>query len=103
MYDRPIRGIYSKKDIKKGDYIVEIPSKFIIHYSDIKDNVLEKKLNNRNSDIAKYLFLQQNKKKSFYKPYFESMPENIDEYMFFYNKLRMDQLKHTSLFLQKYV
>ena len=56
MYDRPMRGIYSKKDIKKGDYIVEIPSKFIIHYSDIKDSVLEEKLNNRNSDIARYLF-----------------------------------------------
>jgi hypothetical protein len=98
MYDRPMRGIYSKKDIKKGDYIVEIPSKFIIHYSDIKDNVLEEKLNNRNSDIARYLFLQENKKKSFYKPYFESMPENIDEYMFFYDKSRMEQLKHTSMF-----
>ena len=30
MYKRHIRGIYSTHDIKNGDYILVIPSKYII-------------------------------------------------------------------------
>jgi histone-lysine N-methyltransferase SETD3 len=98
MYKRHIRGIYSTHDIKNGDYILVIPSKYIIQYSDIKDDYLENKLKNTNSDIAKYLLLESINPKSFYKPYLDSMPSDINEYPFFYKKSELNQLKKTSLF-----
>lgn len=98
MYKRPIRGIYSNNDIKKGQYILKIPSKYIIHYEPIKNKRLHNKLNNRNSDIARFLLLESLKKKSFYKPYLDSMPTDFSDYLFFYKKDDLNLLKKTSLY-----
>ena len=70
MYNRPIRGIYSTKDIKNGSHILNIPSKYLIEKSKTQNKTLEKKLRNSNSDMASHLFLESQKKKSFYKPLF---------------------------------
>ena len=98
MFNKPSRGIYSTADIKNGQIILEIPSKYIIHYDDIKDIKISDRLRNQNSDFARFLFLENNIKQSFYKPYLDSLPKNIDEYIFFYDAEKLNQLKETSLF-----
>jgi hypothetical protein len=98
MYNRPIRGIYSTKDIKNGSHILKIPSKYLIEKSRTQNKTLEKKLKNSNSDMAGHLFLESQKKNSFYKPYLDSMPTDLSDYLFFYKKDDLDLLKKTSLF-----
>jgi hypothetical protein len=96
MYDKGSRGIYSIKDIKDGEVILQIPSKYIIEYSKVSNNSISSKLNNSNSLIALYLLLKS-QKKSFWTPYLDSLPESVDEYIFFYDKEKLSQLKDTSL------
>lgn len=97
MYEKGSRGIYSTKDIKKNDIIISIPEKYIIEYSKIKDNKLVNKLNNMNSMIALYLYQNFTKKKSFWKPYLDTLPNNLDEYIYYYDKKKLNSLKGTSI------
>lgn len=97
MFDKDSRGLYSTKDIKKGERIMEIPEKFILELGKINDINLSKKLNNTNSYMAMYLLLESLKKKTDWKIYLDSLPKNLDEYIYFYNKDKLSELKHTSM------
>ena len=96
MYSKGSRGIYSINDIKNNEVILQIPSKYIIEYSKVSNNSISSKLYNSNSILALYL-LMKSQKKSFWSPYLDSLPESVNEYIFFYNKEKLSQLKDTSL------
>ena len=97
MFDKESRGLYSTYDIKNDDRIMEIPEKYILEYSNINDKKITRKLNNSNSFFAIYLLLKSLKKKTFWKTYIESFPENLDEYIYYYDKEKLSQLKHTTI------
>jgi len=97
MFDKDSRGLYSTKDIKKGDRIMEIPEKFILELGKINDINLSKKLNNTNSYMAMYLLLESLKKRTNWKIYLDSLPKNLDEYIYFYDKDKLSELKNTSM------
>jgi hypothetical protein len=99
MYDTDIRGIYSDQDIKKDDIILAIPQKYIIEYSEVKCKKI-KDLLNRNSHLILYLYSEMNKKKSFFQPFFDSLPQNMNNFVDFYSKKELNQLKYTSLACQ---
>lgn len=96
MFDTGFRGIYSIKNIKKGEIIISVPSKYIIQYSDIENKKLPKVINT-NSLVAAFLYLKSNKLKSFFKPYLHSFPKKLDEYIYFYDKSKLNLLKNTSI------
>ena len=94
------RGIYSTKDIKKNDIIIKIPKKYIIQFSDINkgDNrIISEKLYNTNSLVASYLLEKSLDKKSHWSSYLETLPEKLDEYIYYYDKEKLDSLKNTSI------
>ena len=98
MFDRPHRGIYSIKDILKNEIILSIPHKYIVEYSKAKSILhLNDFLHNSNSVTATYLLLESKKKTSHYKAYIDTFPNNVDEYIYYYDKRRMQQLKETSI------
>ena len=96
MYKRGTRGIYSTKDIKEGDVIIKIPSKYIIEFSKIY-NKISQKLYNKNSYVATYLFLKDNQSNSHWRTYLDSMPKDLSEYIYFYDKEKLKLLKNTSM------
>ena len=96
MYNKGSRGIYSINNIKDNEVILQIPSKYIIEYSKVSNNSISSKLYNSNSVLALYLLLKS-QKKSFWTPYIDSLPECVNEYLFFYDKEKLSQLKDTSL------
>jgi len=97
MFEKESRGLYSIENIKKGDRIMEIPKKFILELTDIDDKNITKKLNNTNSYFAIHLLLESFKKKSHWMIYINSLPSNLDEYMFYYDEEKIAQLKNTSI------
>lgn len=96
MYKRGSRGIYCTKDITEGEIIMKIPPKFIIELSKI-DNKISEKLYNKNSYIATYLFIKANQSHSFWDTYLDSMPKDLSEYVYFYDKEKLKLLKNTSM------
>ena len=97
MFNKESRGLYCKKDIKKNEIIMKIPSKYIIHYSKIENKYISKKIYNTNSLVASYLYMKSLKKDSFWKPYLKSMPENLEEYIYYYDKKKLLLLNNTSI------
>ena len=99
MYENGSRGLYSIKDIKNGDIIMKIPQKYIIQFSIIDKNDFSHNMNlyNTNSFVASHLLTNELKKKSFIDPYLETMPESLDEYIYYYDKKKLNQLKNTSM------
>jgi len=96
MYDTDIRGIYSDQDIKKDDIILAIPQKYIFDYAEIKFKKLPDLLN-RNSHLILHLYMEMNKKDSFYQPFFYTLPKNMNNFVDFYSKKELSQLNYTSL------
>jgi len=103
MLDKGSRGIISKKHIKKGDIILEIPEKYLVEYSKIakKMRLSEKKVNNKNSLMATHLLLESINPKSKWHPYFDTMPQKLDEYIYFYDKKKLKLLNETSIMCQE--
>lgn len=94
------RGIYSTKDIKKDDIILKIPREYIIQYSKINKNdipSMSEKLYNSNSLIAMYLLIKSLKETTHWKPYLDTLPEKLDEYIYYYDQKKLDSLKNTSI------
>ena len=96
MYKKGTRGIYCTKDIKEGDIIMKISPKYIIEFSKIYNKISEK-LYNKNSYIATYLFIKANQSHSFWHTYLDSMPKDLNEYIYFYDKEKLKLLKNTSM------
>ena len=96
MYDTDIRGIYSDKDIKEDEIILAIPQKYIFDYSEIKFKKM-KNLLNKNSHHILNLYIEMNKKDSFYQPFFNTLPQNMNNFVDFYSEDDLKLLEHTSL------
>lgn len=97
MFEKGSRGLYSKKDIKQNEIIMRIPSKYIIHYSKVKNKYISDKISNINSLMASYLYVKSLKNESFWTPYLKSMPQRIDEYIYYYDKKKLSLLNNTSI------
>ena len=93
QYDNNERGVHTKGGIRKGKTIVGIPLKLIIH-----DGICEKteygKIIKKNSRLFKNLqillvmvyILETNKKDNFYKPYYDILPRNVENFPIFWSK-----------------
>lgn len=101
MFNKESRGIYSIKDIKSGERILEIPEKYMLEFSKIDNTKLSNKLYNTNSYVAYYLLLESLKKKSYWKIYLDTLPTILDEYIYYYDKVKLSQLKNTSMMCSK--
>lgn len=111
MLEKNSRGLYSIKDIKKDDIIMQIPSKYLIElstvifslsrfYSDklIVENITYNfNFKNNNSIIASYLLLENLNKKSKWKKYLDTFPKDLSEYIHYYKKDKMQLLKNSSI------
>ena len=97
LFNRPQRGIYSTNDIKKNQIIIKIKSKYLLEYNTIYklypiDNIAE-----RNSLVAFYILKLYLEKDSWWFPYIESFPENIDEYLYYWSNNQLKFLNNTSV------
>ena len=99
ILEKGSRGVISKKPIKKGTVIMQIPETYMIEYSNVakKIKISEKKLNNKNSLMATYFLLESINPKSKLHPYLETMPHNLDEYIYYYDKEKLKLLKDSSI------
>tara|TARA_B110000037_G_C17014676_1_gene462751 strand:+ start:82 stop:1041 length:960 start_codon:yes stop_codon:yes gene_type:complete len=102
-----IRGVYCKKDIKKGELIIKINLKYLITIEKCKKNKiiieyfdkLYKNISN-NSLIALFLLLESKNKKSIWTPYLKSLPKKNNHVLNMSNK-QIQEFKGTTL-LNKY-
>jgi hypothetical protein len=101
IIDRPERGCCSSKKINRGDRIVSVKSSHIIQYNSISRLYpgLEEEIIYANSLVALYLLIESIKDNSFWTPYLDSLPNEIDEFIVPNQNLGMDGL--TSGFLYK--
>jgi SET domain-containing protein len=85
ILEKGSRGVISKKSIKKGTVIMQIPESYLIEYSNVakKVKIPEKKINNKNSLMATYFLLESINPKSKWHPYLATMPQSLDEYIYF--------------------
>ena len=100
MLEKDSRGIISTKNIKKGDIVMEIPSKYLIELSVIKKYVfkfIKHDFENTNSIMAVYLLLESFNDKTKWKHYLDVMPKDFSHYIHFYDKLKLGLLKDTSM------
>lgn len=97
MYDRPQRGLYSIKELKKGEIIIKIKSKYLLEYSSIYVLYPISNINERNSLIAFYLIKLYLEDDEFWCPYIDSFPKNLDENILYFNKKNLALLNNTSL------
>jgi len=101
MFTKESRGLYSINDIKKGERIMEIPEKYILELSTINNPKVTDKLMNTNSYFAMYLLLESLNKKSYWKVYLDSLPEDLNEYIYYYDEDKLSQLKNTTIMCSK--
>lgn len=97
MYNRPQRGLYTTKEIKKGEIIIKIKSKYLLEYSSIYASYPISNINERNSLIAFYLLKLYLEDNEFWSPYIDSFPKNLDENILYFNKKNLALLNNTSL------
>ena len=105
MFEKGSRGLFSTKDINKGDIIMQIPLKYLIELSTIEKSIKSMKsmksikcdFNNTNSTIASYILLESLNKKSKWKKYLDTFPQDLSEYIHFYKKDKMRLLQESSI------
>ena len=99
MFEKGSRGLFSTKDINKGDIIMQIPIKYLIELSTVKKSMKNMKcdFNNTNSTIASYILLESLNEKSKWKKYLDTFPHDLSEYIHFYKKDKMRLLHETSI------
>ena len=97
IFNRPQRGIYSTENIKKGAIIIKIKSKFLIEYNKIYKTYPIEDIEETNSLVAYFLVIENNKKDSFWKEYIDSLPNNLDEFLYYWNDKKINLLKNTSM------
>jgi len=97
MYNRPERGLYTTKEIKKGEIIIKIKSKYLLEYSSIYALYPISNINERNSLIAFYLMKLHLENNQFWSHYIDALPKNLDENIIYFNKKKLTLLNNTSL------
>jgi hypothetical protein len=101
IIDRPERGCCSSKKINRGDRIVSVKISHIIQYNSIEKLYpgLEEEIIYANSLVAMHLLIESMNDNSFWTPYLESLPQDIQEFAVLNTNLDMGGL--TSGFLYK--
>lgn len=102
LFDRPQRGIYSTKNIKKFDQIIKIKSKYLMEYSNIYKIYPIDDIEEKNSLVAFYILIQyldnkDNAKQNWWNPYIESFPDDISEYLYYWPTSKLKLLNNTSI------
>lgn len=105
MFQKGSRGLFSTKDINKGDIIMQIPVKYLIELSSIEKSIksmismisMKSNFNNSNSTIASYILLESLNEKSKWKIYLDTFPQDLSEYIHFYKKDKMRLLQESSI------
>jgi hypothetical protein len=100
IMDKDTRGIISTKDIHKGDIIMEIPSKYLIELSSTTKYVskfVNHNFENTNSIIAIYLLLESLNKNTKWKNYFDILPTDFSNYIYFYDTNKIKLLKNSTM------
>jgi hypothetical protein len=100
MMEKETRGIISTKDIYKGDIIMEIPYKYLIELTYCTKYIskfIHKEFESTNSIIAVYILLESLNNKTKWKYYFDSLPNDFNNYIYFYKKNKMDLLKNSTM------
>lgn len=97
MYDRPERGLYTTKEIKKGEIIIKIKSNYLLEYSSIYAKYPISNINERNSLVAFYLIKLYLEENTFWKPYIDSFPQNLDENVLYFDRKKLALLNNTSI------
>ena len=77
--------MYMKEDVERGAMIVKIPKKFIMSCDMGKNATISKELNDEKPDFdkvkhinfANFLLEDMENEDSFFKPYYETLPEDI--------------------------
>jgi len=101
MLEKDSRGLYSTKDIQKGDIIMQIPSKYLVELSNVEKSI-KIDFNNSNSTIAAYLLLESLNEKSKWKKYLDTFPKDLSEYIHYYKKDKMKLLSQSSIMCKEY-
>ena len=94
MYDRPERGLYTTKDIKNGDIIIKIKSQYLLEYSYVYSKYPISNINDRNSIIAFYLIKMYLEENTFWRPYIDSFPQNLDENVLYFDRKKLKLLNN---------
>jgi len=105
LFERPERGIYSTKNIKKNQPIITIKAKYLLEYNYIYSLYPIDDIEECNSLVAFYLlkqYVEQNRDKigkndSFWSPYIASFPNDISEHLYYWSENKLKQLNNTSL------
>jgi hypothetical protein len=111
LFERPQRGLYSTKNIKKFDQIIKIKSRHLMEYSTIYkmypiDNIEEKnslvafyvlKIYLENIENTKNLETSLNKELKWWYPYIDSLPNDVSEYLYYWPSSKLKLLNNTSI------
>lgn len=102
IIDRPERGCCSSKKINCGDKIVSVSLSHIIQYSSIVKLYpgLEDEIVYANSLVALHLLIESMDVNSFWTPYLESLPKNVDEFVVPNSNLAIQKLTTGFLYNQ---
>ena len=97
MYDRPARGLYTSKDIKKDTEIIKIKSPNLIEYSRAYEKFPNDKVKEQNSIVAMVLIKAHLDNDPHWKAYIDTFPKDIDNHIIYYDNKKKGWLKNTSI------
>jgi hypothetical protein len=96
-------GLCSNQDIEEGDIIISIPSTYMIEFTEIKNERLADLFTDINYHFVLFLYLQIQKKDSFWKDYINSFPKNMKNHSYYFTDKDIQLLNMTSFkYLSKY-
>lgn len=102
-----MRGVYLNRDISRGTKIIKIPKKLIMSCDMGRDCELSRSLREQNVDFEKFkhvyfanfLLEDMENENSFYKPYYDTLPEDISNIPIIWTNHEINQL-HGSYFVR---
>jgi len=97
MYDRPARGLYTSKDIKKDTEIIKVKSSNLIEYSRAYKKFPNDKVQEQNSIVAMVLVKAHLDNDPHWRAYIDTFPKDIDNHIIYYDKKKTSWLKNTSV------
>lgn len=98
MFNRDERGIYTTEPIKQGKIIIKIKSKYLLEYQQIYTIYPIDEIDEANSLVAFYLTKLYLDKDEFWFPYIDTLPDNLNEFPYYWNERELNYLKSTSFY-----
>lgn len=98
MFEREERGIYTTEPIKEKSIIIKIKSKYLLEYQQIYPIYPIDEIEEANSLVAFYLTKLYLDKDEFWSPYINTLPENLEEFPYYWNEQELNYLKSTSFY-----